>query len=64
MRPADFFGRRMGDHSGEIERRADLLVVVPTGEVKHGNPHAIELVLVALGLPPVVELGVLEHFAQ
>ena len=54
---------RVGDHSCEIERRADLLVVVPAGEVEHGDFHAIELVLVALGFPPVVEPGVLEHLA-
>ena len=60
---ADFFGGSVGDHADEVERGADLLVVVPAGEVEHGHFHAIELVLVALGLPPVVELGVLEHLA-
>ena len=60
---ANLLGRPVGDHSGEVERGADLLVVVPAGEVEHRDLHAIELVLVALGLPPVVEPGVLEHLA-
>src|SRR5262249_37747119 len=46
-------------HPDVIEWRADLLVVVPTGDMQDRHLHALELVLIADAPPVVVELAVL-----
>src|SRR5690348_13141952 len=38
-------------HAGIVLWRADLLVVVPAGDVQHGHVDAVELVLVAEAAP-------------
>jgi len=44
-----------GDHGGEVRRGADLLIVIPAGDVQHGNVDLADAVLVAKRLPPLVE---------
>ena len=51
LRSADVFGCRVGDHAGEVQWRADLLIVVPAREVQDRHADAVELVLIALAAP-------------
>src|SRR2546429_98657 len=47
LRASGLLGRGLRDHPGEVERRADLLVVVPPGDVQYGNVELVEAGLVA-----------------
>src|ERR1019366_1575037 len=50
-------------HPNEIEWCANLLIVVPPGDVQHRCSNPLELVLVALRFPEIIQPGMFELLA-